>query len=251
MVDNGPRRVRIYVDPTSQLIEEVIEAGRVLGAAGVHLQRRRARGGSSAATSRTRPTTRSSATTTRTAIELTTAPLSAADRLAVRLGEDHALDPPHHARSRSTSTTLVNTVRLPERRLPGRRSADRRSRWPTASHRPSDPGEHGFALDHRAARADRAAGALGGRGRVRRRVADALASRPELERVALRRGGRHRRLRVPAQRELELLPVQRDERAARRQQGVHPVRPGAGRQHDLEVPLLDRTPRRSRSTARS
>ncbi|MGZ4754669.1 MAG: hypothetical protein ACXWA9_07185 [Acidimicrobiia bacterium] len=111
MVDNGPRRVRIYVDPSSQLIEEVTkpDASSVPPAYTYNGAPTRRFVGRYVANAANKPIFRYFDTNGN---ELAATPLSAADRLAVNSVQITL------AIRRSTTfpianTTLVNTVRLP------------------------------------------------------------------------------------------------------------------------------------------
>ncbi|MGZ4736014.1 MAG: PulJ/GspJ family protein [Acidimicrobiia bacterium] len=111
VVDNGPRRVRIYVDPSSQLIEEVTkpDASSVPPAYTYNGAPTRRFVGRYVANAANKPIFRYFDTNGN---ELAATPLSAADRLAVNSVQITL------AIRRSTTfpianTTLVNTVRLP------------------------------------------------------------------------------------------------------------------------------------------
>lgn len=111
VVDNGPRRVRIYVDPSSQLIEEVVKPGVTsVPPAYVYTGTPTRRFvGRYVANATSQPIFRYYDTNGN---ELTATPLSATDRLAVysvriTLAIRRATTLP------IANTTLVNTVRLP------------------------------------------------------------------------------------------------------------------------------------------
>ena len=111
VVDNGPRRVRIFVDSTSQLIEEVVrpDASSVPPAYTYNGAATRRFVGRYVANTASQPIFRYFDAN---GTELTATPLSANDRLAVNSVQVTL------AIRRSTtfpiaSTTLVNTVRLP------------------------------------------------------------------------------------------------------------------------------------------
>ena len=169
VVDNGPRRVRIYVDAQQPADRGGHEARRHLGAAGVHLQRHADPALRRPLRRQRRERSRSSGTTTPNGTELT-ADAAVGDatgsrwtrcrsRSSIRRST-HVPDREHDAREHRAA---------PERRLPadvGRMmTAPRRARSTAGA-----PGEQGFALITVLLALDRAAGAVGGRGRVRRRA---------------------------------------------------------------------------------
>jgi hypothetical protein len=111
VVNSGPRRVRIFVDPTSQLIEEVVkpDASSLPPAYTYNGTPTRRFVGRYVANAASQPIFRYFDVN---GVELTATPLSATDRLAVNSVQITL------AIRRSTSfpianTTLVNTVRLP------------------------------------------------------------------------------------------------------------------------------------------
>lgn len=111
VVTNGPRKVRIYVDATSQLIEEVTkpDAASVPPAYTYNGTSTKRFVGRFVANAASQPIFRFYDTN---GAELTTAPLSAADRLSV-----HSVQITLSIRRSTTfpiaNTTLQNTVRLP------------------------------------------------------------------------------------------------------------------------------------------
>jgi hypothetical protein len=111
VVNNGPRRVRIYVDPSSQLIEEVVkpDASSVPPAYTYNGAATKRFVGRFVANPASEPIFRYYDTN---GDELTNVPLSATDRLAV-----NSVKITLSIRKSTTfpiaSTTLINTVRLP------------------------------------------------------------------------------------------------------------------------------------------
>jgi type II secretory pathway component PulJ len=111
VVDNGPRRIRVYVDSNSQLIEEVVkpDASSVPPAYTYNGATARRYVGRYVANAANNPIFRYYDAN---GTELTSLPLSAANRLAV-----HSVKITLSIRRTTTfqvgSTTLVNTVRLP------------------------------------------------------------------------------------------------------------------------------------------
>jgi hypothetical protein len=111
VVDNGPRRVRIYVDPTSQLVEEVVKPGALsvppaYTYTGTPSQRFVGR---YVANTVSQPIFRYFDSDGH---ELTATPLSATDRLAVN-SVQITLAIRRTTTFSIATTTLVNTVRLP------------------------------------------------------------------------------------------------------------------------------------------
>ena len=108
----GPRKIRIYVDPTKRADRVGAEPGRRVGRAQLHVHRAGQAPRSSAATSPT-PSPRRSSRTTTTAGTPLPAPLTSSGSARGVLGEDH---PRRSARPTTfpvADTTLVNQVRLP------------------------------------------------------------------------------------------------------------------------------------------
>ena len=111
VVDNGPRRVRIFVDSTSQLIEEVVKPGAAsVPPAYTYLGSPTRRFvGRYVANAVNQPIFRYFDTN---GVELTATPLSATDRLAVN-SVQITLSIRRSTTFPISNTTLVNTVRLP------------------------------------------------------------------------------------------------------------------------------------------